>query len=938
MTALRERASEVATLDTAIGDLVGGDGRCIVVEGPAGIGKTRLLAAARDRARDAGVRVLRARGSELEHSAPFGIVHQLLDVTVHRATDAERSAWFQGAASLAGPVFEVGRAAAAPADLYPTLHGLYWLLASIVGDDPAVLICDDVQWADDPSLALLEFLTRRIEDVPLLLLLGSRPASQAGRPALAALTADPEVTVLRPRTLSADAIESWTREALVGEPEPAYLATCLQVTGGNPLLVSELLRDLASRGLPPTRQAATDLVDLAPDGVASVVLLRLAALSDDARRLAGAVSVLGDGTRPAHASALAELDTPRAATAATALVRAGVLADGTDVLTFSHPMLRSSVYSSLSAVDRALAHARAAALLRSAGARASILAGHLLKTAPGADPAVVDALRAAARAALDVGDAAGAAVYLRRAIEEPPAPRDELTVLTELGTAEWRAGQSAGLGRLRRAMELAPDESTRGGIALELARMAKWTEATVAVEVIGEQLDRPGTPPDCVALLEAELVNTSSIALSGNELAQRRMQEIPEPPGAPTSFADAVMLCGAAFARGSSGRGDAATAVDIATRALSSGRVTMDPVTGGHAIVAVAGLVFVGALDQAVEILDAGVEQARSNGSPIGVMQTLALRAWGLSVVGRIREAETDAVEALDLGETAGIEGGILVLASAALGRAKVERGASRAELLDLERYLVDPARDVDALPYDELLLSLGQVRAALGDHAGALDAFRAVGERGGRWNFHAAFVEYWRAGAARVLAAQGRKEEALELARYQLEKSQAFGNQGAYGAALREEALIRAEDDLVDRLRESVEVLRDAPDVLQRAKSLLEFGAALRRSGARADAREPLAEALELATELGATVVGERAREELLASGARPRRSALRGIDALTPSERRVAGLAADGLTNRAIAQRLFVTDKTVEGHLANAYGKLGVRSRRDLPEALVA
>lgn len=938
MSVLHERGSELASLGHAIDDLSRGEGRCIVIEGPAGIGKTRLLGAARERARDAGVRVLRARGSELERTAPFGLVHQLLDVTVRRATEEQRAGWFKGAASLAGPVFDVGGAAPAPADLYPTLHGLYWLLAELAAGAPTVLLCDDVQWADDPSLAFLEFLARRIEDLPVLLVLGTRPAAQSGRGMLASLTADPDVAVLRPGTLSADAIDVWTRAVLPGDPETAFLSTCLQVTGGNPLLVSELLRDLAARGLPPTRRAAVDLVELAPDGVASVALLRLAALPAEARGLAAAVSVLGDDTTPAQASALAALDSAAAADAATALVRAGVLSDGTDALAFTHPLLRASVYASLSAVDRATAHGRAAALLRQAGARPASLAAHLLKTSPAGDPEVVAALQAAAEGALEVGDAAGAAVHLRRALEEPPAGAARTAVLVGLGTAEWLAGEPAWLLRHREAIAAAADEHDRASLVLDLARKAKWTDSPAAVEMLAEQLDRAGVPAALTALLEAELVSSSSVSLPAYELAQRRLHAPAVPDGAPASFAEAVVLCGAAFAAATGGTGTAAEAVDMAARAMASGHLTTDPATGAHAFTAAAAMVFAGARDQAVAILDGAVEAARAGGSPVGVSQALSVRAWALSVIGRVRESETDATEALGLAAEGGVETGMLVLASAALALAAVERGAPRAELLDLERHLIAPARDTDALPYDVLLFALGRVRAALGDNALALETFRSVGARGARWGCTVAFVGYWQTEAARVLLRTGHRDDALALARRQLDAARSFGERGALGAAIREEALARGEEDLLDRLTEAVDVLATTPDLRERALAQLELGAALRRTGAKGDAREPLAAALELATELGATVIAERARGELLASGARPRRSALRGVDALTPSERRVAGLAAGGLTNRAIAQQLFVTDKTVEGHLASAYGKLGVRSRRDLPEALAA
>jgi DNA-binding NarL/FixJ family response regulator len=139
-----------------------------------------------------------------------------------------------------------------------------------------------------------------------------------------------------------------------------------------------------------------------------------------------------------------------------------------------------------------------------------------------------------------------------------------------------------------------------------------------------------------------------------------------------------------------------------------------------------------------------------------------------------------------------------------------------------------------------------------------------------------------------------------------------------------------------LELLRESVTVLQGSPAVLERAKSLAELGAALRRSGQRTAAREPLAEALDLAARCGARPLAARAREELKAAGARPRREWRRGVEALTPSEMRVARLAAQGRTNREIAQDLYVTLKTIEGHLASAYGKLGITGRPDLPQAL--
>jgi DNA-binding CsgD family transcriptional regulator len=138
--------------------------------------------------------------------------------------------------------------------------------------------------------------------------------------------------------------------------------------------------------------------------------------------------------------------------------------------------------------------------------------------------------------------------------------------------------------------------------------------------------------------------------------------------------------------------------------------------------------------------------------------------------------------------------------------------------------------------------------------------------------------------------------------------------------------------DDALDRLREAVETLEASAAELEHARALTDLGAALRRAGKRSEAQDSLRRGLDLAHRCGALSTAERARAELTAAGARPRRAALTGFDALTASERRVAELALEGLTNREIAQALFVTVKTVEWHLGNTYGKLGISSRREL------
>jgi DNA-binding CsgD family transcriptional regulator len=192
------------------------------------------------------------------------------------------------------------------------------------------------------------------------------------------------------------------------------------------------------------------------------------------------------------------------------------------------------------------------------------------------------------------------------------------------------------------------------------------------------------------------------------------------------------------------------------------------------------------------------------------------------------------------------------------------------------------------------------------------------------------------RSGAAQALFMLGDRDQALALAEAELSDVRVFGGARALGVALRTTGLIRGDAVGTDRLDASVTELAGSPAILERAKSLLALGSARRRLGQRAAAREHLSEALDLAARCTAQPLLSRIRDELRAAGARPRRDRRYGVDALTPTEVRVARLAAEGKTNRQIAQTLYVTIKTVEGHLAHTYAKLGITGRSELAQSV--
>ena len=192
--------------------------------------------------------------------------------------------------------------------------------------------------------------------------------------------------------------------------------------------------------------------------------------------------------------------------------------------------------------------------------------------------------------------------------------------------------------------------------------------------------------------------------------------------------------------------------------------------------------------------------------------------------------------------------------------------------------------------------------------------------------------VAPWRSSAALACAALGDRARAQLLVSEELAAAQSFGAPRAVGIALRTAGLVEQGPRSIDLLAEAVSALEHSSARLELARALVDYGAAHRRSGRRTEARDPLRRGLDLATRCGAPPLAQRAGGDLLAAGARPRRALVTGVDALTATERRVAMMAADGMTNRQIAEQMFISMKTVSIHLTHTYQKLGIATRSEL------
>jgi AAA ATPase domain len=395
---LLERDTELATIDAVIGAALGGD-RLLAIEGPPGIGKTSLVVEAKTRAREAGMQVLGARGSELERPFAYGVVRQLFEPFLARLSAEERAELLADAAALAAPVFDPVQLAAEPAADAPlaSLHGLYWLTANVAARRSLLLAVDDLHWCDPPSLRWLAYLLPRMEGLSLVIVVGLRPGELGEDPGvLTQIVSDPLATVIRPAPLSMDAAASLVRETLSPDADDAFCAACRQETGGNPQLLRDLVHEVAAEGLAPIEENVRRLRELEARAGSRAVSARLSRLPPEATRLAQAVALLGEDSDLRQASALAELDERATSAAAKALARVDVLRPQPP-LGFVHPLVRAGVYETLSPVERDMGHARAARLLGEAGADPERVAAHLLLVPPAADPEVVATLREAAR-------------------------------------------------------------------------------------------------------------------------------------------------------------------------------------------------------------------------------------------------------------------------------------------------------------------------------------------------------------------------------------------------------------------------------------------------------------------------------------------------------------------------------------------------------------
>jgi DNA-binding CsgD family transcriptional regulator len=930
---LLEREGELEAIEDFLDR--GADVRAsLLIEGPPGVGKTSLMRRLGRRAGERGIRVLSARGSEIDRDFGFGIVRQLFGEPLRRMGAAERASLFAGPASLAAAIFgfgDPGTLDVSPAEA--SLYGLFWLLAAFVEAGPLVIAVDDAHWCDLASLRFVNYVGRRRGDLPLLFAIATRADEPGpGAELLRETAAELEATTLTPSLLSEDGTAALV-EARLGHAAPAAVRqACHRATGGNPLLIEEVLAELSAAA--PGEEVAGSIAAVGPRRIAEGLLKRARGLDPDAPAVVRAVAVLGDAADLAAVAALAEVERERVVAIVDLLVAATIL-DEHQARGFAHPVFRTSVHEAIPSAARAAAHARAADLLFEQGSDVEEAAAHVLLCEPGAATHAVEALEAAARNAAERGAPESATTYLRRALVELPAEeprRGEL--LRRLGRAEMVLRDPASIGHLQEAGALVADPELALQISIELGEvlaLAGLWEATVAtvddglarfggselpgvLDLEAMRAAYRGYDPAWTAEYAAELPRLLAMVEGRDDEDSARLRWVLAAIGALQDMPREEIL-------------------RLIAPRTQHWCIAHDGRESSLVAQAASTLVMVDDLDGADVIATALGDEGRERGSLLAMISAAGYAAAADAGRGHLASSEANLRVAIEL-----IEGNELSLMALT---------TCLHHCLDtlIERRDLEPlGQSVDGIelppPFSETMSGAvlfevrGALRMARGDRPGAAAELRAAAalfrpmRMGPR-------VGPWRSRLALALPAD-QHDEALELVREELELAAALGSPRALGIAQRALGTLRGGEEGVEELRRSAATLAACPSPLERARSVAELGAALRRGNSRNEARERLREAADLAQLCGAERLEESVAEELRVAGAKPRRRRISGPDSLTPAERRVATAAAAGATNREIAQNLFVSLRTVEMHLTNTYRKLGASSRTELATAI--
>ena len=908
-----EREAAMAAISATLDEARAGRGGALFLVAEAGLGKTTMLDHARHVA-GAGFVVGAGHGDATEVALPFGIFSQALD-----------DLGSQGPIEPEGMPIVVGHDARS-ARFYSVLRFLQ--RRSV---EPVLLLLDDLHWADPDSLGLLSFLGRRIGTLPAALIGTLRPWPPNALDIAQRLTIGGDARIERLKLLSEGASGELLTDRVGGSVPPEQVTRAFSLTSGNPLLLEHAAIQMArGKDVPEPTPGVENLE-------ADLLLSRFAGGGPAERRYADAAAIFGTTFRPALAAELAGLSGHEAEEALESLFASGVVRARDGAAEFAHPLLRQALYERMPAPVRSGKHASAFRALLARSVDPAEAAEHAMRADLAGDPEAIAVLERAGRQALDAGALATARQRLEAAVALSGSRAGADVLLTLAGVLLASADAQATVAICRRL--LAMDELADG-------------ERMAARRLLGRARFIGGDPEAALREFQ-QAVNAS-------------------PPSAPVeavnTLLEAVYVSWPTVGP--------ARATPLAARAKTLARDAPEDVRI-RAETAWAFSAFVGGDPQGIEVIEEAARRAEAD--PVSDIGNFAWTWGAIGLHGNVAkwmERYGEAERAFKAGMVTAERLNLPVaIASLAVMHADTCARTGRLEeglrLLDRASALADLAPERAfwaAIAHSYILLEMGRLDEARSWTETARSLANPItGWPGSLWLWHV---------DAQLALADRRREEACAL----FEKIEALADQtgilepcvvpwmgdamGAYAVAHRPSdasriferlqastrqlpcrsprvviALARAtvSDMTGDRpgaeaaYEEARALSREVPSPPLQARVLLRYGVYLRRRGERVAARRPFADALELAESVGAEIIGTRAAEELGAVGGRQRRRH-DNPDALTGAEARVASLAAEGMSDRQIAQRLNISVHTVETHLQHVYRKLGIKSRRDL------
>lgn len=919
---LHARDTQLDTIARHLRDAVAGRGGAVLVEGAAGTGKSRLLAETAALASSMGLAVAAAVADELSAAAPLGTL-----------TDA-----FRGGAPPVVTASDLEELAAAAGRRHELVGRLGELLAAHARRRPLLVSVDDVQWADPLTLLAVGTLPERPAPHPVLWVVSRRllAAGSAVHSAIDRLAAA-GATRLALEPLDPDAVRALAGELAGGDPGEELTAR-LEDAGGNPAYVVELLRGLtAEERVAVVGGEATVSGDHLPSRLGAVVQAHLRPLSSAARQLLEVGSVLGGRFTFGQATALlgqrpAEVRPPVAEA-----VEARILDEEEDGLVFRHEVVRRVVSDGLSESAREALHRDAGRLLLAEGAGAAAAVRHFAIGDANGDEEAIGVLWQAARETVPTAPGTAADLGLRalRLVRWEDARRPDLLafVVPLLGSiGRLDEVEALAAAALDGGLDAGTEARVRLGLAVGMARAGRGAAAAQQVQRGLEYTGPRGGLAARLVAVQAELLVREDVGRSA-ELAAAAVRK-----GWAAGDADAVVAGRAVLACIALHRGHLSGALAMATRAVEVADGAGVPARLCHPRRALAlALIGLGRFDEALAVVDG----SRVIGATLGSAWFLAvcgnLEALAHLGAGRLDDARASATASL---AAAGRQLDPVERRShSVLAEVAVRQGDLARARVHVERAL---ALADDAWGLSDPAWQLARLTSAEEQPVAAMRALDAAYARLRRPAFDLVAVDPSRLPLlARMAIRSGDRagaEVAAEAARSLADRN--HGVRSIAGSAAHAEGLLRDDPAL---LATAVELLRAGPRPVALGEALEDLGRTLGdRGGDREAAVGALEEAHRLLTSVGAARDAARVRRLLRDLGLRRRYTVAKvrpmmGWDSLTESEQLAARLVADGLTNRAIAKRLFISPNTVATHLRHVYAKLGVRSRVDLTRIVV-